>query len=113
MGWRKKKNESQSGEGGESEASETHTETGGSSEPSKPEVMPEPKEKPIMPGAVLKPRKQPEWYSLHVLEEERPDLVGPDKKIETKPYGCVLVVRGLRGRRFRMTMAMPYLQNER
>ncbi|KAK5971911.1 CK1/WORM6 protein kinase [Trichostrongylus colubriformis] len=35
-----------------------------------------------MPGAVLKPRKQPEWYSLHVLEEERPDLVGPDKKIE-------------------------------
>ncbi|KAK6019990.1 hypothetical protein OSTOST_14362, partial [Ostertagia ostertagi] len=35
-----------------------------------------------MPGAMVKPRQQPDWYGLRVLEEERPDLFGPDGAME-------------------------------
>lgn len=34
-----------------------------------------------MPGAILKGRRQPPWYNVRILEEERPDLLGPNGKL--------------------------------
>ncbi|KIH67228.1 hypothetical protein ANCDUO_02444 [Ancylostoma duodenale] len=44
-----------------------------------------------MPGAVLKPRRQPPWYSVRILEEERPDLAGANGKINLEKDEAALM----------------------
>ncbi|VDM78953.1 unnamed protein product [Strongylus vulgaris] len=44
-----------------------------------------------MPGAVTKPRRQPPWYSVRILEEERPDLADANGKINLEDSVCVIV----------------------
>ncbi|WKY06442.1 hypothetical protein Q1695_006549 [Nippostrongylus brasiliensis] len=57
----------------------------------KMEVLPVAAKKPDMPGALLKPRRHPTWFSLRLLEEERPDLVAPDGKINLEKEEATLM----------------------
>ncbi|EYC37368.1 hypothetical protein Y032_0798g2408 [Ancylostoma ceylanicum] len=45
----------------------------------------------IMPGAVVKQRRQPPWYSVRILEEERPDLAGANGKINLEKDEAALM----------------------
>ncbi|RCN41466.1 hypothetical protein ANCCAN_12575 [Ancylostoma caninum] len=44
-----------------------------------------------MPGAITKARRHPPWYNVRILEEERPDLLGPDGKLNLEKEDAALM----------------------
>ncbi|CAJ0602275.1 unnamed protein product [Cylicocyclus nassatus] len=44
-----------------------------------------------MPGAIVKGRRQPPWYSVRILEEERPDLADVNGKINLEKHEATLM----------------------
>ncbi|KIH47810.1 hypothetical protein ANCDUO_22125 [Ancylostoma duodenale] len=45
----------------------------------------------VMPGAITKARRHPPWYNVRILEEERPDLLGPDGKLNLEKEDAALM----------------------
>ncbi|KAK6749178.1 hypothetical protein RB195_001652 [Necator americanus] len=90
MGKKKKKNKGTSDSAGSKESSESDSGED-VSEKTRNEVLPIAAKKPVMPGAIAKAKRQPPWYNVRILEEERPDLLGPDGKLNLEKEDAVLM----------------------
>ncbi|CAJ0601915.1 unnamed protein product [Cylicocyclus nassatus] len=85
------------------EESGSESDSSSMSEKSKQEVLPVAAKKTALPGAILKARRQPPWYFVRILEEERPDLLGPNGKLNLEKEDAILMDMFIRDKSDLMT----------